>query len=60
MANAGEDNEILLPLEGPASTFLNGNLSTDDEKITSYSWVQVGLVHFIQIRLNLRISLTPN
>jgi len=44
VANAGEDNEILLPLEGPASTFLNGNLSTDDEKITSYSWVQVGEV----------------
>jgi len=44
VANAGADSEILLPLEGPASVVLNGNLSRDDELVTSYSWVQVGEV----------------
>jgi len=45
-ADAGEDQLLLIPVEGPAKARLNGSLSSDDKQIASFHWEQIGLVLF--------------
>ena len=41
---AGDDQQMLIPLEGIAKAVLNGKKSTDDKKVVGYLWEQIRFV----------------